>query len=158
MLVLGGAAMWSAIVLATSGLGGFFVSYGEYLQATAAYGALLGLIWLALGCGLVLSVTGRTGWLRTAATAAFALLSMVVLPMGLRGEVMFRGVAAMVAAGRCGRILKPVKATALLLALLAPHSDRPRGAADRPARDPWGRPRAAHLRSLCRDGRVAPSG
>ena len=55
-------------------------------------------IWLALGCGLVLSVTGRTGRLRTAATAAFALLSMVVLPMGLRGEVMFRGVAAMVAA------------------------------------------------------------
>ena len=80
---------------------------------------MLGVIWLALGCGLVLSVTGRTGWLRTAATAAFALLSMVVLPMGLRGEVMFRGVAAMVAAGRCGRILNPVKATALLLALLA---------------------------------------
>jgi hypothetical protein len=89
MLVLIGVAMWSAIVLATSGFGGFFVSYGDYLQATAAYGALLGVIWLALGCGLVLSVTGRTGWLRTAATAAFALLSMVVLPMGLRGEVMF---------------------------------------------------------------------
>ncbi len=67
MLVLGGAAMWSAIVLATGGLGGFFVSYGEYLQATAEYGALLGVIWLALGCGLVLSVTGRPGWLRTAA-------------------------------------------------------------------------------------------
>ena len=28
-------AMWSAIVLATGGLGGFFVSYGDYLQATA---------------------------------------------------------------------------------------------------------------------------
>ena len=118
MLVLGGAAMWSAIVVATGGLGGFFVSYGDYLRANAAYGALLGVIWLALGCGLVLSVTGRTGWLRTAATAAFALLSMVVLPMGLRGEVMFRGVAAIVAAARCGRILKPVRTTALVLALL----------------------------------------
>ena len=61
MLVLGGAAMWSAIVLATGGLGGFFVSYGDYLQATAEYGALLGVIWLALGCGLVLSVTGTDG-------------------------------------------------------------------------------------------------
>ena len=119
ILVLVGAAMWGAIVLATGGLGGFFVSYGDYLQAIAEYGALLGVIWLALGCGLVLSVTGRTGWLRTAATASFGLLAMVVLPMGLRGEVMFRGVAAMVAGARCGRILNPIKATALLLALLA---------------------------------------
>ena len=118
MLVLGSAAMWSAIVLATGGIGGFFVSYGDYLQATADYGAVLGVTWLALGCGLVLSVTGRTGRLRRAATATFALLSVVVLPMGLRGEVMFLGGAAMVAAARCGRILKPVKATALLLALL----------------------------------------
>jgi hypothetical protein len=119
MLVLGGAATWSAIVLVTGGIGGFFVSYGDYLDATAEYGALLGVIWLSLGCGLVLSVTGRTGRLRMAATAAFALLSMVVLPMGLRGEVMFRGVAAMVAAARCGRFLKPIKAAALLVALLA---------------------------------------
>jgi hypothetical protein len=119
MLVLGGTAMWSAIVLATSGAGGFFASYGDYLQATTAYGAVLGVIWLALGCGLVLSVTGRTGWLRTAAAAGFGLLAMVALPMGLRGEVMFRGVAAMVAAARCGRILNSARATALLLALLA---------------------------------------
>ena len=118
ILVLVGAATWSAIVLITGGLGGFFVSYGDYREATGEYGSFLGVIWLALGCGLVLSVTGRTGWLRTAAIATFALLSMVVLPMGLRGEVMFLGAAAMVAAARCGRKLKPVKALALLLALL----------------------------------------
>ena len=119
ILVVGGAALWSVIVLGTGGVGGFFVSYGDYLQSTTEFGAVLGVIWLALGCGLVLSVTGRPGWLRTAATASFGLLAMVVLPMGLRGEVMFRGVAAMVAAARCGRILNPLKAAALLLALLA---------------------------------------
>lgn len=119
ILVLVGAATWSAIVLITGGLGGFVVSYGDYRQAIGEYGAFLAVIWLALGCGLVLSVTGRTGWLRTAAIVTFALLSMVVLPMGLRGEVMFLGAAAMVAAARCGRILNPIKATALLLALLA---------------------------------------
>jgi len=118
MLVLGGVVMWGAIVLATGGVGGFFVSYGEYLQGTTEYGAVLGVVWLALGCGLVLSVTGRTGWLRTAATATFGLLSIVVLPIGLRGEVMFLGASAMVAAARCGRILKPVKVMALLLTLL----------------------------------------
>jgi hypothetical protein len=154
MLVLGGAAMWSAIVLTTGGLGGLFVSYGDYLQAAAAYGALLGVIWLALGCGLVLSVTGRTGWLRTAATAAFALLSMVVLPMA-RGEVILRGVAAIVCRPMRSH-LKPVNDRAG--AGTCRHPDCPRGAADRPGRFPWGRRRAAHLRSLCRDGRLAPPG
>jgi hypothetical protein len=118
ILVFGGVAMWCAIVLVTGGLGGFFVSYGEYLQATSDYGALLGVIWLALGCGLVLSVTGTPGRFRTGAAAAFAVLSVIVLPMGLRGEVMFRGAAALVAAARCGRVLKPAKAVALLAALL----------------------------------------
>jgi hypothetical protein len=118
LLVFGGIAAWCAIVVATGGLGGFFVSYSEYLQATTNFGAWLGVVWLALGCGLVLSVTGRAGSLRTSATAAFALLAVVVLPMGLRGEVMFRGVAALVAAARCGRVLKPGRTIALLAALL----------------------------------------
>ncbi len=101
----------------------------------------------------------RTGWLRTAATAAFALLSMVVLPMGLRGEVMFRGVAAMVAAApmRSHPETRP-RRPRCWLALLAPDSDRPRSAADRPARAARRGPRTAHLRSLCRDGGLAPSG
>jgi hypothetical protein len=38
--------------------------------------------------------------------------------MGLRGEVLFRGVAALVAAARCGRVVSPGRAIALLLALV----------------------------------------
>src|SRR5262245_22499324 len=119
VLVFGGIAMWIAIVVATGGAGGFFVSYEEYLQVTTNFGAVLGIVWLALGCGLVLSVTGKPGLLRTSATSAFVLLSVVALPMGLRGEVMFRGVAALVAAARCGRVLKPNRSLALLAVMLA---------------------------------------
>jgi hypothetical protein len=118
LLVFTGIATWSVIVLATSGVRGFFDSYSEYLQATSQFGALLGVVWLALGGGLVLSVTGRPGWLRTWATVAFALLAAVVLPMGLRGEVLFRAVAALVAAARCGRVLSTGRTVALLVALV----------------------------------------
>jgi hypothetical protein len=118
LLVFAGIATWSAIVLATSGARGFFESYSEYLQATSEFGALLGVVWLTVGGSLVLSVTGRPGWLRTSATAAFALLSAIALPMGLRGEVLFRGIAALVAAARCGRVLSTGRTVALLVALV----------------------------------------
>ena len=119
LLVLGSIGLWSLIVVTTGGIGGFFASYGDYRQATSDLGALLGVIWLVFGCGFVLSMTGRSGRLRFAAGAAFAALTVVALPMGLRGEVMFRGVAALVAAARCGRRLSNRTAIALGLALLA---------------------------------------
>jgi hypothetical protein len=119
ILVLGSIAAWSMIVVATGGIGGFFASYGEYRQATGDLGAVLGVIWLVLGCGFVLSMTGRSGWLRMAAGAAFAAFAVVALPLGLRGEVMFRGVAALVGAARCGRRLSTRNAIVLGLTLLA---------------------------------------
>jgi hypothetical protein len=119
LLVLGTIAGWSVIVLTTGGTGGFFASYADYRQVTGDFGAVLGVIWLVLGCGIVLSVTGSSGRLRTSAGVAFAALTVIALPMGLRGEVMFRGVAALVAAARCGRGLSNRNTIALGLALLA---------------------------------------
>jgi hypothetical protein len=118
MLVFAGIGVWGAIVLMTSGPRGFFASYFEYLAAAADYAPMLGVAWLAIGFGLVLAVTGKGGSLRTAATAAFAALTILVLPIGIRGEVMFRGVAALVAAARCGRRLSTAKAVGLAAALL----------------------------------------
>ncbi len=119
MLVFGAIGAWLLIVVATGGTRAFFGSYADYRLGTAEFGALLGVIWLVLGFGIVLSVTGKSGRLRTAAGVAFGALTVVALPIGLRGEVMFRGLAALVGAARCGRGPSTGKAVALGLALLA---------------------------------------
>jgi hypothetical protein len=119
MLVFGTIGTWCLIVISSGGLGGFFGSYDDYRTMTTPYGDALAVIWLVLGLGLVLSVTGRAGGLRTAAAVAFAAFSLVALPLGLRSEVMFRGMAAFVAAARCGRGLSSKRAIALGVALLA---------------------------------------
>ena len=102
ILVLCAIAIWGGIVISAGGTAAFFGSYGDYLQLTADYSAPLSIIWLALGCGLVLSVTGERGWLRIAAIAAFGSFALVALPLGLRGEVMFPSLAALVGFARCG--------------------------------------------------------
>jgi hypothetical protein len=76
------------------------------------------MLWLAMGCGLVMSVTGARGRLRTSALAAFAGLAVVALPIGLRGEIMFPAVAALVAATRAGWTLTPRRAGAFVVGLL----------------------------------------
>jgi hypothetical protein len=119
VLVFVSIAAWFGIVLATTGVSGLFGSYVEYLDATADFSVESSLVWVVLGCGFVLAVTGKRGLLRTAATAAFAALALIVLPIGLRGEILFRWVAAMVAAARCGRVMPPAKAAALAFAVLA---------------------------------------
>lgn len=118
MLVFGAIGTWCLIVVSTGGAEGFFVPYDDYRAMTAPYGDSLAVIWLVLGFGLVLSVSGRAGGLRTAAAAAFAAFSLVALPLGLRSEVMFRGMAAFVAAAYCGRGLSSKRAIALGVALL----------------------------------------
>lgn len=118
LIVLLAIGVWCGVVIMASGLRGFVGAYGEYLQATADFSGPLSLVWLGLGCGIVLSVTGRTGWLRNTALAAFACFALVALPLGLRGEVMFPSIAALVAAARCGRVLSPGRACALVTAFL----------------------------------------
>ncbi|MGE5243068.1 MAG: O-antigen polysaccharide polymerase Wzy [Betaproteobacteria bacterium] len=117
-LVFGALAVWCGIVLSTGGVTGFFSSYEDYLQTTGDFGTTLGVVWAVLGCGIVMAVTGRRAWYRTAVLIAFGCFSLVGLPLGLRSEIMFPTVAALVALARRGRALTPVKAVAFGLALL----------------------------------------
>ena len=117
-LVFTAIALLCASVLMTTGASGFYGAYGDYLNAIDPVGGFMGLVWLALGGGIVMSVTGRHGWLRTSAIAAFACMALIALPIGLRGEIMFPTVAALVAAARCGWRLSPAKACAFLAGLL----------------------------------------
>jgi O-antigen polysaccharide polymerase Wzy len=118
MLFLVALSAWCAIVVSTAGLAGFVASYGDFLEATSAFGSTFGIVWLVLGCGLILSITGKAGWLRTSVTVTFGVLAVVTLPIGLRGEIMFRTMAALVAAARCGRRLPAGKAVAVGLAMV----------------------------------------
>jgi hypothetical protein len=117
-LVFAAIAAWCGTVLVTSGASGFYGAYGDYLSAIDEAGGLMALVWLALGGGIVMSVTGRRGGLRTSAIAAFGCMALIALPIGLRGEIMFPTVAALVAAARCGWTLSPGKACAFLISLL----------------------------------------
>lgn len=118
LLVFGAISTWCAIVILTGGVGGFFVSYAEYLQMTSEFSVVIAVVWLALGCGIVLSVTGKPGWLRTGALGAFGCLALVALPLGLRGEILFPSIAALVASARCGRVLSFRAVCVLGVALL----------------------------------------
>jgi hypothetical protein len=118
VLVIGSVMAWCLVVLAARGLNGFFTSYEEFLQMTSEFGTPLAIIAPALACGFVLAVTGRTGWPRTSAIVAFVCFAVVALPIGLRTEVMFPAVAAIVALARCGRAFSWVKAAAVAVALL----------------------------------------
>jgi O-antigen polysaccharide polymerase Wzy len=118
VLVFAAILLWCAIVLMTSGASGLFGSYGDYLNAIEESGGFMGLVWLALGGGIVMSVTGRHGWLRTSAIVAFGCMALIALPIGLRGEIMFPTIAALVAAARCGWVLSPGRACAFVVALL----------------------------------------
>ena len=117
-LVFAAMTAWCAIVLSTGGVTGFFSSYAEYLDMTSEYGPTLALIWPVLGCGVVMSVTGRPGWHRSAAILAFGCFALVALPLGLRSEVMFPGIVVLIALARSGRAVTPLKAAAVGLAVL----------------------------------------
>jgi hypothetical protein len=118
LLVFGSLAVWCGIVVATGGMTGFFASYDEYLQMITGFGTTLAVVWAVLGCGIVMAATGRPGWHRTAALAAFGCFSIVALPLGLRGEVLFPTVAALIALARRGTALTPFKTAVFGMALL----------------------------------------
>jgi hypothetical protein len=118
ILLFGALAVWCGVILAAGGLAGFSVSYEEFRDMTADYATVLGIVSPAIGCGIVLSVTGRSGWLRTAAVIAFVAYALVALPIGLRTDVMFPAVVALIASARCGRPFSTIKAAVLALLLL----------------------------------------
>jgi len=118
LLLLSSIVGWCYVVLAARGVAGFFASYEEFLQMTSDFSMSLALISPALACGFVMAVTGRAGWHRTSAIVAFVCFALVALPIGLRTEVMFPAVAAIVARARCGKSFSWVKAGAVAVGLL----------------------------------------
>jgi O-antigen polysaccharide polymerase Wzy len=118
VLVFGALATWCGIVLSVGGATAFFSAYDDYLQMTSEFGTTLAVVWPVLGCGIVMAVTGRPGWHRTAAVIAFGCFAIVALPLGLRSEVMFPTVVVLIALARCGKAVTPVKAAGFGLALL----------------------------------------
>jgi hypothetical protein len=118
LLVCGAIATWAGIVVASGGPAGFFASYEEYLQNTAEFANVIGVIWPVMGCGLVMSVTGRKAWYRTTAVIVFGCFALLALPLGLRSEVMFPAVAVLIALARGGKSLTPAKAIGTGLAIL----------------------------------------
>jgi hypothetical protein len=122
ILLLGALTVWGGVILVSNGPGGFSMSYEDFRDMAAQFPTVFGITSPALGCGLVLSVTGRSGWPRTGALIAFVLYALVALPMGLRSDVMFPAVVALIASARCGRRFSTIKAAgvALLLFILIP--------------------------------------
>jgi hypothetical protein len=118
VMTCGAIVMWAGIVVATGGPGGFFSSYEDYLQSTAEFGSVLAVVWPVLGCGIVMSVTGRAAWYRTTALVLFGCFAIVGLPLGLRTEVMFPAVGVLIALARGGKGLTPAKAIAAAAAVL----------------------------------------
>lgn len=102
MSVLIAIALWLSVVIQSGGLGLAFGSYQAYLSATAPY-PVVEFVWLFMGLGLCFVVTGEKSRLQRIAIGSFLAWAIVVLPLGLRGEVLFTSVAALVILARRGR-------------------------------------------------------
>jgi hypothetical protein len=118
LLVMAAIATWVGVVIASGGLAALLSSYEDYLQAAAEFGSLFAVLWPVLGCGLVMSMTGRKAWYRTSALVVFSCFALIALPLGLRSEVMFPAVGVLIALGRTGRSLMTSRAIAAAVVVL----------------------------------------
>ena len=117
VLVVLGVAGWFGIVVLSGGPGLLLSSYGDYLDATK--GAPVSYVWVALGFGLSF-LTGTSGprpsRVHRLAYGLFALFALFALPLGLRGEVLFTSLAAVIVRARRGRV--PSLATSVIGVIL----------------------------------------
>lgn len=103
-MVVSAVIAWFAFVVLSGGFSLLFGSYGTYLTATA--GAPMGYIWILLGSGLAFlaaTSTDQPSRAHVVAYAAFGAFALFGLPMGLRGEVLFASLGALVIRARRGR-------------------------------------------------------
>lgn len=104
-LVILGVVSWFSIVILSGGPGLLVGSYGQYLDATS--GQPVTYVWIALGFGLSF-LTGTSGTrpsqMHRLAYGAFTLFALFALPLGLRGEVLFTSLAAVIIRARRGRV------------------------------------------------------
>lgn len=104
-LVVLGVVGWFGIVVLSGGPGLLLSSYGEYLEATERQPVAY--VWIAMGFGLSF-LTGTSGVrlspVHRLAYAAFLIFAVFALPLGLRGEVLFTSLAAVIIRARRGRV------------------------------------------------------
>lgn len=117
LILLGSFAGWFFIVLRTGGTALLFASYSDFLDVTR--GSPLPLCYFGMGIGLVfLAAAGRSP-LTLIGILAYLAFAVVALPLGLRGEVLFPGLSALVTAGKRTSPLSARKTILLGVALLS---------------------------------------
>ena len=118
LLVIASVASWFLIVLSSGGftLRALTISYREYLDRTGPYP--MEWIWFLFGIGVVLVATAAPSRIRNATWCVLLIFSIVALPMGLRGELMFPTLAAFAACAMRGQRLSPLPSVILLIAVL----------------------------------------
>lgn len=110
ILVMSSVSYWFYSVYSAGGVAAFAGSYGAYLSATT--GGLMPWVWMGMGIGVCFLAASPPTRLRSIAFGAFVVFTVVALPMGLRGEVMFTAAAALVILAKHRRM--PSAKTALL--------------------------------------------
>lgn len=111
-------AGWTWLLISKGSTLIFTSSYYDYLLI-AEGNAFLGLSYTLLGCGLVFLVATRPSLTRVLGFALFGLFALIALPLGLRGEVLFPMVAALVVLSRERMILNQRTSIVLIIVGLA---------------------------------------
>ena len=112
-----GVFAWFALVVRSGGIGLLFGSYADYLLATSTVG--MGYVWILLGAGLAfLAATSgpNKSRLHLIAYMCFGIFALFALPLGLRGEVLFTTLGALVVRARRG--LRPSARATIVGALI----------------------------------------
>ncbi len=115
VLVVFALALWFGIVIRSGGASLLVASYGEFLRKTGD--TTMPFAYYALNLGIVMAAASRwTAWHRVT-WGVFLVWSLIAFPLGLRGEILFPGAAALaIIATR--RKMPSLAATAILAMLL----------------------------------------
>ncbi len=94
-LVLVSVCGWFLIAARAGGVGIFFGSYETFL-AVVGESIALTLTYYGINVGMVFLAAARPARLRRVAFVIFCLWGLIALPLGLRGEVLFPGLTALI--------------------------------------------------------------
>ncbi|HJP60638.1 MAG TPA: O-antigen polysaccharide polymerase Wzy [Gemmatimonadaceae bacterium] len=98
VLEVAGVASWFFVVGRAIGLSGLLGAYSGF--SAARPDLPLGLPTLLVGFGIILLASASPGAFRRTGLVAFGCFTLIALPLGLRGEVLFPCAAALVVAAR----------------------------------------------------------
>lgn len=95
-LVALSVAAWFTAAIASGGPGILIQSYAKYLEATENYSSVFGYIWFCMGNGLCFQFASGVSRRNTFALVPFAVFALFAFPIGLRGEILFSALPAVV--------------------------------------------------------------